>query len=375
MQSRVVDTSFMLRAVELARLGQYTTAPNPCVGCVIVNGQGDIVGEGFHQQAGTPHAEVHALRAADTRARGATAYVTLEPCSHHGRTGPCADALVEAGISRVVVAVQDPNPLVAGQGIAKLQAAGIEVSLGIAEPEATAINRGFIKRMLTGRPFVTLKLAASVDGRTALKNGQSQWITGPEARRDVHIQRAKHCAILTGADTVLVDDPQLTVRVPTDKLYPKELQHLPQRQPTRVIIDSKNRLHSQLQIMSQEGQTIVANCTENSGLAHLAPAQVLQWQIAKQQDYLDLPRLLTRMGQAEFNSVWLECGHRLAGAMLSAGLVDEIIVYQAPKLMGHQAQSLIMLPDYDSMQQVPEFNLSAVERLGNDLKLVLKQYT
>ncbi|WP_100643410.1 bifunctional diaminohydroxyphosphoribosylaminopyrimidine deaminase/5-amino-6-(5-phosphoribosylamino)uracil reductase RibD [Alteromonas facilis] len=361
----------MNRAIALAKQGVFTTTPNPNVGCVIVDDTGLIIGEGFHQQAGTPHAEVHALAQAGVAAKGATAYVTLEPCSHHGRTGPCAEALVNAGVARVVVAMQDPNPLVAGQGIAKLKAAGIGVSVGVAESEAQALNRGFVKRMTAGKPFVTLKLASSLDGRTALSNGESQWITGPAARQDVHKLRAQQCAVLTGADTVLVDNPQLTARVDKQTLYPSALRSLPLRQPVRVIIDSQNRLHADLQVFHQTGQSIVVNLHHNDALSDFSSEQVVQWQVKEADGRVDLNDLMLRLSQAQFNHVWLECGATLAGAMFARSLVDEIVLYQAPKLMGQDARSLLTLPHYSAMTDIPELSVESVETLENDIKLVL----
>ncbi|MDM7859774.1 bifunctional diaminohydroxyphosphoribosylaminopyrimidine deaminase/5-amino-6-(5-phosphoribosylamino)uracil reductase RibD [Alteromonas sp. ASW11-36] len=367
----VIDQAYMQRALKLASLGKYTTTPNPNVGCVIVDDNSQIVGEGFHQLAGTPHAEVHAMRQAGDKTRGATVYVTLEPCSHHGRTGPCADALIEAGAKRVVVAMQDPNPRVAGNGIQRLRDAGIAVDVGCCEADARALNRGFLRRMETGRPFVTLKLAATLDGRTALANGASQWITGADARRDVHRLRATSCAILTGADTVLVDDPQLNVRIDKSAVYPHQVSELEVRQPIRVIVDGKNRLRPELQIFQSGNPVIVANLTANPVLVESTPVAPQQWQVVSASGYVDLAELLSRLGEHEINSVWVEAGATLAGALLNQKLVDEVILYQAPKVMGQYAQALFNIAEQTDMNELPQFSYVSVERVGEDVKLVL----
>ena len=372
--SPVIDQTYMHRAIELAKLGRYTTTPNPNVGCVIVNQQ-RIVGEGFHQYAGGPHAEVYALQQAGKLAENATAYVTLEPCSHYGRTPPCADSLIAAKIGRVVIAMQDPNPQVSGRGIEKLKGAGIDVTIGVLEAEAKQVNRAFLQRMSTQRPFVTLKLAASLDGRTALSNGQSKWITGEAARLDVHALRAENCVIMTGADTILSDDPQLNVRFPVEQLYPKELGERELRQPCKVIIDSKNRLTANHQVFMMTGEVIVANCTANTELHDIAgsKAKITQWQIPRNGQYLDLHVLMGKLAAQGFNSIWLEAGARLSGALLQQKLVDELLVYQAPKLMGPAAKPLLDLPEFETMNEVPELNVESVSVIGSDVKITLNR--
>ena len=368
LNSAVIDKSFMQRALHLAAVGAFTTTPNPNVGCVIVDPSGRVVGEGFHQQAGTPHAEVHALKQASEAARGATAYVTLEPCSHTGRTGPCADALVNAGVARVVVAMQDPNPLVSGRGIQRLVEHGIQVDIGVLESQAQHLNSGFIHRMTQGRPKVTVKLAMSLDGRTALANGDSKWITGEQARHDVHIERAKACAILTGSSTVVRDDPQMNVRLNVADIYPPELQHLGLRQPRFVAIDSGHRIRSDAAIFSAQQPPIIASCEPNRQM----PAdKAEQWILPRTTgNQVDLEQLIHKLGECSFNHVWVEAGSRLCGALLEQHLVDELIVYQAPKLMGQDAMPLLQLDRYTDMQRIPHLTLKTVERLDNDVKMV-----
>jgi len=337
-----------------------------------------IVGEGYHQRAGEPHAEVHALNIAGDAAHGATAYVTLEPCSHYGRTPPCCDALIAAGVARVVVAMQDPNPQVSGRGMYKLRQAGVVVEHGLMIDEAEGLNLGFLKRMRTGFPYVQLKLAASLDGRTAMASGESQWITSPQARRDVQAFRAQSGAILSTSATVLADDPALNVR--WDDLseslragYPKASL----RQPTRVIIDSDNRVTPAHRVVAQGGQT---------WLARLRPDK-LDWPLAVEQMILpartsadspdaapkiDLVALMLQLAQRQVNSLWVEAGASLAGALLGAGLVDEVILYLAPKLLGSEARGLCLLPGLESLAQAPEFTVADLRQVGPDIRLRLK---
>lgn len=369
------DEYYMARAFELARKGRFTTTPNPNVGCVIVNG-GEIVGEGFHLQAGGPHAEVHALRMAGERARGATAYVTLEPCSHHGRTPPCADALLAAGVARVVAAMQDPNPEVAGRGLYRLKQAGVEVSNGVLLQEAEAVNLGFLKRMRTGFPYVQLKIAASLDGRTAMASGESQWITSPAARQDVQRFRAESSAILSSSATVLADDPSLTVR--WSELGDEAQSHYPPqfasvegvRQPLRVIVDSKNRVTPQHKLVNQPGETLLARLQSDN---HHWPDTVEQLTVPATSDHrVDLVILMMQLAKRQINSVWVEAGAELAGSLLQAGLVDELIVYMAPKLLGQNGRALGILPGLESLADAPEFVFSDVRQVGPDLRLRLK---
>lgn len=363
------DHRYMSRALQLAEQGRFTTSPNPNVGCVIV-AAGEIVGEGFHLRAGEPHAEVHALRMAGEKAKGATAYVTLEPCSHFGRTPPCADALVNAGVARVVAAMEDPNPQVSGRGMRRLAGAGIEVQAGLLQAQAEALNLGFIKRMRHGLPYVRLKMAASLDGRTALANGQSQWITSPAARADVQRWRAQSSAILTGADTVLVDDPSLNVR--WAQLPPSIQTHYAEeqiRQPIRVVIDSQQRITPEAKLFTIAGDVWLARQQEQG-----------QWPESVQQlitplaenGKLDLQHLLQTLAQRNINDIWVEAGATLAGALLNAGLVDELIVYLAPKLMGNPARGLVNLPEFQHMSEVADWHWQDVRKVGEDLRLVLR---
>lgn len=362
------DEVYMARALELARRGRFTTTPNPNVGCVLVR-DGQIVGEGYHLRAGEPHAEVHALRMAGEKARGATAYVTLEPCSHHGRTPPCCDVLIAAGIKRVVTAMQDPNPQVAGRGLYRLQQAGIEVSHGLMMQEAEALNRGFLKRMRTGFPWVQLKLGASLDGRTAMASGESQWITSPEARRDVQRLRAQSSAILSTSGTVLTDNPALTVR--HDELDSASLADYPAdllRQPVRIIIDGQNRVTPQHRLISQPGETWLARtaCDEQQW-----PENVSQLIVPRYQERLDLVSMLMLLGKKQINSVWVEAGAQFAGAILQAGVVDELIVYLAPKLLGDAGRGLCQLPGLETLAAAPAFTFSDIRQVGPDIRLTL----
>ncbi|OSN10366.1 bifunctional diaminohydroxyphosphoribosylaminopyrimidine deaminase/5-amino-6-(5-phosphoribosylamino)uracil reductase [Lonsdalea iberica] len=363
------DEFYMARALELARRGRFTTAPNPNVGCVIAR-DGEIVGEGYHQKAGGPHAEVDALSMAGDRAHGATAYVTLEPCSHHGRTPPCADALIAAGVKRVVAAMQDPNPQVAGRGLTRLHQAGIDVSYGVMAAEAEQLNRGFLKRMRTGLPYVQLKMAASLDGRTAMASGESQWITSPQARQDVQRFRAESAAILSSSATVLADDPSLTVR--WEELDPDMQRVYPQdqlRQPVRVVVDSQERVTFRHRLIQQPGSTWLARQKAD---AQAWPSSVEQLALPLQGEGIDLVALMMMLGKREINSVWVEAGARLAGALLRANVVDEVLLYLAPKLLGEAARPLCALPGLSQLSQAPEFTLSHVAQVGPDLRLTLK---
>ena len=362
------DELYMARALKLAARGRFTTHPNPNVGCVIVK-DGEIVGEGFHYRAGEPHAEVHALRMAGEKAQGATAYVTLEPCSHHGRTPPCCEALIAAGVSRVVAAMQDPNPQVAGRGLYRLQQEGVDVSHGLMMNEAEALNKGFLKRMRTGFPWIQLKMGASLDGRTAMASGESQWITSPQARRDVQRLRAQSHAILTSSATVLADDPALTVRwdelnADTQALYPQE--NL--RQPLRIVIDSQNRVTPQHRIVEQAGETLFARTREDE---RQWPENVRTLLVPEHNGRLDLVVLMMLLGKQQINSIWVEAGSTLAGALLEAGLVDELIVYIAPKLLGSDARGLCALPGLEKLVQAPHFKFNEIRHVGPDICLHL----
>lgn len=360
MQMTSQDIEWMTRALRLAARGLYTTTPNPRVGCVIVK-NGQLAGEGAHLKAGEPHAEVHALRAAGEQARGATAYVTLEPCSHFGRTPPCADALVNAGVSRVVVAMQDPNPLVAGNGIARLQAQGIAVTVGVCEAQARALNPGFIQRMTQQRPYVRLKVAASLDGRTALANGDSQWITSDAARKDVHHWRAQSCAIITGIASILKDDSSLTVR---------EVKTI--RQPLRVIVDSLLRIPVDAKVL-QDGNALVAYAQGDAAkLEMLQVMGVRTLQAPNAQGQVDLASLMQALTALPCNEVLIEAGATLNGAFLQSGYVDELLLYYAPKLMGHTARGMFALPELTQMSAVRDLNMLDVRQFGQDLRIQAK---
>lgn len=366
----IFDSQMMLRAIELAKRGIYTTAPNPNVGCVITQGD-DIVGEGFHFRAGEPHAEVHALRAAGDKARGATAYVTLEPCSHHGRTPPCADALIAAGVSRVVCAMVDPNPKVAGRGIQRMRDAGIQVDVGLMQAQAEALNPGFIKVMKTGLPFVQLKLASSLDGRTALANGQSQWITGAEARADVQVFRAQAGAILSTSQTVLDDNPSLNVRwAQLPEAVKSVYQQDDVRQPVRVILDTHRKVSDSATLFSLDGDVIIVTAKDDTPSVH---ESVTVLAVEQQDGHLNLNSTLRTLATKGINHIWVEAGATLAGSLLNAGLVDELIVYQAPKLMGSDSRELVKLEGLTSMSQVPTFTLTDVTRIGDDVRFRMQK--
>jgi diaminohydroxyphosphoribosylaminopyrimidine deaminase/5-amino-6-(5-phosphoribosylamino)uracil reductase len=342
---------FMQRALQLAEQAMFSTMPNPRVGCVLVKA-GAVIGEGQTQAAGLDHAEVQALKDCERRghdARGATAYVSLEPCSHFGRTPPCADTLVRAGVARVVAAMSDPNPLVAGNGFQRLRAAGVEVAVGLMQAQAEELNLGFVSRMRRGRPWLRLKIAASLDGKTALANGQSKWITSPEARADVQYWRARSCAMLTGSGTVLADDPQLTVR---------ELDGQPwsyARQPLRVILDSRLQTPPTAKILAQAGVLIVfadAPPERQAGLKDgLQAAGASLLCLPGADGHIDLPALLAQLGARQMNEVTVEAGARLNGALLESGLVDEIVLYQAPVLLGDDARGMAQFSLQDLSQR------------------------
>ncbi len=363
------DHHYMQRALELARRGLYTTHPNPRVGCVIVR-DGEVVGEGFHARAGEPHAEIHALRVAGDKARGATAYVTLEPCCHHGRTGPCSNALIEAGVARVVMAMRDPNPKVAGGGEVMLRAAGIDVYSGVLEAEARTLNAGFIQRMTQGRPYVRLKWGASLDGRTALANGQSQWITGEAARRDVQFWRAQSSAILSTAETVLRDNARLNVRLTANELGVEGAV----RQPVRVILDRALRLTPDLPIFDGAGEVWIYTANQDTtkrALFERGRLQVIDAPCSGENS-LDLTWILHDLARREVNEVWVEAGARLGGALLAQELVDELILYLAPMLLGHSARPLAELPELTRLDQAARWTWNDVRMIGDDLRLHLR---
>ncbi len=354
------DHEFMARALRLAESGLYSATPNPRVGCVLVR-DGTVVGEGWHEKAGGPHAEVHALQSAGDLARGATAYVTLEPCSHHGRTPPCCEALLAAGIGRVVAAMQDPNPLVAGQGLAWLRDAGLAVESGLLANEARELNIGFVSRMEHGRPWVRLKAAASLDGRTALENGSSQWITGPDARRDGHRWRARACAILTGIGTVRDDDPQLTVRdVETA------------RQPLRVVVDSRLEIDPSARVLQGERVLVVA-AVENHLLASIIEARGAEVIfLPSDAGKVDLQALMRELAKRGINELHVEAGFKLNGSLLREGLVDELLLYLAPSLIGDASRGLFNLPALDDLAEKRALQWCDVRQVGSDLRVVAR---
>ena len=359
------DHLYMHRALELARKGRFTTGPNPAVGCVIVK-DASIVGEGWHQKAGEPHAEVFALRQAGTQAKHATAYVTLEPCSHQGRTPPCVDALINGEVARVVIAMQDPNPIVSGRGIHKLHDADIEVRVGLFETAARALNPGFIHRMQTQLPYVRVKLASSLDGRTALSNGVSQWITGAAARADVQVWRAQADAILTGADTVLVDNPRLNVR---PEQWPDGIEKpLFFKQPVRVIIDGKNRIHDDLRLFEVETPVFVVRTTEAPASRHRHCHEIIAK--ADSQGRVDLHDALKELALREINLVWTECGAQLAGALFNAQVVNELVYYQANKVLGSDARSMIALQELTQLDDALSFNVLERRMVGEDIRVI-----
>jgi len=370
------DYRFMVSAIKLAKKGQYTTHPNPRVGCVIVKNNTPIktIGEGYHQKAGQPHAEINALRSikkeGDTK--GATAYVTLEPCSHTGKTPPCANALIEAEISRVVIAMQDPNPQVAGQGIQRLRDAGITVEVGVLEEQARALNVGFIKRMEQGLPWVRIKLAMSLDGRTAMASGESQWITGSAARQDVQRLRAKADAILTGSGTVLEDDPSLNVRITSEELgLDKRLEY---QEPLRVILDSNLKTPSQAKMLKLAGDTLIYTCSDNkekSQALEQAGATIVLLDHVKVGGCASLPLsvVLQDLARKQINEVHVEAGAILCGALLQENLVDEIIIYMAPTIMGADARGLFNLPELSQMKDKIDLKIQDIRALGDDWRL------
>ncbi|MCB2261439.1 MAG: bifunctional diaminohydroxyphosphoribosylaminopyrimidine deaminase/5-amino-6-(5-phosphoribosylamino)uracil reductase RibD [Candidatus Thiosymbion ectosymbiont of Robbea hypermnestra] len=359
----------MARALRLARLGLFTTDPNPRVGCVLVRA-GEIVGEGYHRRAGAPHAERLALAAAGERATGATAYVTLEPCCHQGRTPPCTDALLGAGVRRVVAAMADPNPLVAGRGLESLKAAGVAVRVGVLEAEARALNPGFIKRMRRGLPFVRCKLAASLDGRTAMTDGESKWITSAAARRDVQFLRARSSAILTGSGTLLADDPILNVRLTAEELPGLEPGE-PVRQPLRVLVDSRLRTPTNARLLGQPGgATLIAGSEPTSTAGRrLEAAGAEIYPCAGRAGRVDLESLLRYLARREINEVQVEAGPTLSGALLRAGLVDELVLYLAPHLMGDAARGLFRLPGLTRMRDRIGLDIRDLRLVGPDLRI------
>ncbi len=384
------DVFYMRKAIELAKKGLFTTDPNPRVGCVIVK-DGEILGEGYHVQAGQPHAEVYALRQAGLLSVGATAYVTLEPCSHYGRTPPCAHALINAGIKRVVVGMEDPNPQVHGNGIRALKEAGIEIALSVCEKEVRALNPGFIARFTQGKPFVRLKMGASLDGRTAMASGESKWITSTEARLDVQYLRARSACIITGINTVIKDAALLSVRPETwtesSVIYPRVDFSFGQegyfvRQPLRIILDSQFMIEASHPIFAQPGKTIivVGDWRDFSALnAAKVAAKKAVWPESEQSEVwclpiskegIDLVFLLQKLAQMQINEVLVEAGSTLAGSFLSAHLVDECVLYLAPKFLGSTARPLVGVT-IDRLQDALQFTVRDISKIGSDIKVTL----
>ncbi len=355
------DYAFMARALQLAQKGMYTTDPNPRVGCIIVKND-KLVGEGWHERAGEPHAEVHALNAAGNQIQGATAYVTLEPCCHHGRTPPCSEALVKAKLARVVIAMQDPHARVDGGGIAQLREAGIQVDTGLLQDQAAKLNPGFIKRMQYARPLVRCKLGMSLDGRTAMASGASKWITSAAARDDVQNLRARSSAIITGIGTLLADDPSMTVRLVGVE-----------RQPLRVVIDTKLRMPENAKMLSLPGRTLVMTCRDDeSARQRLQQAGAEVRRMPHYGNQVSMEAVLDALVEMEINEVLLEAGATLSGAMLQRGLIDELIIYMAPVLMGNNARGLFHLPGLEKMADKIQLELTDVRAVGKDWRITAK---
>jgi diaminohydroxyphosphoribosylaminopyrimidine deaminase/5-amino-6-(5-phosphoribosylamino)uracil reductase len=364
------DHAHMARALQLAARGLYSTPPNPAVGCVLLDAQGAVVGEGWHMRAGEPHAEVLALRAAGSRANGGTAYVSLEPCSHHGRTPPCIEAVLAAGLRRVVVAMADPNPRVGGAGLARLREAGTETAVGLLARAASKLNRGFVSRMTRGRPWVTLKIGASLDGRSALVDGSSKWITSPASRGDAQKLRARASAILTGIGTVIADDPALTVREPGLDMRG--------RQPLRVIFDMRGQLPPRSRVINDGGETLLLS--SQAGAAYLQAHGihghanlVIESLPVDANGRLDPAVALQRLAERECNEVLVEAGARLAGSFVAAKLVDELVLYAAPSLLGDTARPVLALPTpLRALSDGQQFEFHDVRRVGPDVRLTLR---
>lgn len=353
------DYAFMSTALRLAEKGLYSTTPNPRVGCVIVRNE-QIVGSGWHERTGQPHAEINALNAAGEAARGATAYVTLEPCSHYGRTPPCANALIDAGIARVITAMEDPNPMVSGRGCAVLEQAGVTVQTGLLQAQAHALNVGFVNRMIHKKPWVRLKIAASLDGKTALNNGASQWITGEAARQDGHRWRARSCAIVTGIGTVKSDDPQLTVRhVQTS------------RQPKKIIVDSHLAISLDAKLL--QGEAVVIFTADDGNQEKKTTLEKMGVQVIvlpNTKGLVDLEKMMIMLADFGINEVLIEAGRGLNGALVSAGLVDEVIIYLAPHLLGDDAQGMLRLPELIDLQQKKALAIQDLRMVGQDIRVI-----
>lgn len=359
----------MQRAIELAKKGEYTTSPNPMVGCVLVK-DGIVVGEGSHQKAGLGHAEVNALAMAGSKASQSTAYVTLEPCSHFGRTPPCSKALIEAGVKDVVIAMQDPNPQVSGRGIRMLEEAGIKTKVGLLEASARQINVGFIKRMETGIPRVICKLASSLDGKIAMKSGESKWITSAESREDVQRLRARSCAVISGADTVITDDARLTVRYEQLGFAQQSIKKEYFRQPIRIVIDSQYRLHPDLALFNEPSPIILIRIKGQIQEEPIWQDNVTVIEVdAAANGKVDLVKMLKQLASHGVNNLLVEAGGKLASAFIQAQLVDELWLYQAPKLMGAEAISLLALPGVEKLAQAQHLAINDIRKIGPDIRI------
>jgi diaminohydroxyphosphoribosylaminopyrimidine deaminase/5-amino-6-(5-phosphoribosylamino)uracil reductase len=356
-QFSIADHRHMARALQLARLGLTTAHPNPRVGCVLVR-HGDVIGEGWHRAAGEAHAEANAIAAAGGDAKGATAYVTLEPCASTGRTGPCTEALVRAGVARVIFAVDDPSQHAGGRRSTVLEHAGVEVAGGLMQAEARKLNEGFLKRIGRHRPFVRLKFAASLDGATAMRNGESRWISGEAARQDAQKLRAMSGAIMTGVGTVLADDPRLTVRGAS-------------RQPLRVVIDSRLRTPPAAKLLAEPGDTAVF-CTEDRGREALEKSGAHVYRVATDGGRVDLSDVLPKLADLEINDVLVEAGPGLSGSLLAGGHVDELVIYQAPHMMGSETMGIITTPGWTALHDRLRLDILEVRRVGQDLKIVAR---
>lgn len=369
------DYRYMTQAIELAKKGLFSTKPNPAVGCVIVKDD-KVIGQGWHEKAGMPHAERVALAQANGLTEGATAYVTLEPCSHFGRTPPCADGLVEAKVARVVVAMQDPNPLVAGQGIERIQNAGIEVQVGLLEDQAQQLNLGFIRKMEEQLPFVRIKMASSLDGRTAMQNGESQWITGPESREEVHKMRARSGAVIMGIGTVLADDPSMNVRLSDEVLAELNLTQ-ESCNPIRVVLDPNLSMPLDAKMLKVPGRTILMTSRETverspEVVEEIHGAGIEMVAVAADEDRLDIKSILRYLAMEEqINDVMVETGAIVAGAFIQSGLVNELHCFMAPTLMGNEAKPMFVLPGVESMQDKLNFSLQSIDRFGEDVRMIL----
>jgi len=354
------DHGYMAQALRLAEKGLYGTSPNPRVGCVLVR-DGKAVGSGWHKRAGEPHAEINALAVAGAAAQGATAYLTLEPCSHHGRTPPCAEALIKAGVARLVAAMQDPNPLVSGRGCALMEEAGITVQTGLMEAEARELNIGFITRMAEGRPWVRMKIAASLDGKTALNNSVSQWITSEHARRDVHRLRARSCVVMTGIGTVLADDPQLTVR------------HIKtSRQPLSAVVDSRLEIPVDASLLRGAGELIFTATASEGKIMALHDMGARTIVLPDENESVDLAGMMRRLADFEINEVLVEAGCRLNGALINAGLVDELVIYLAPYLLGDRARCMFRLAELTDLAEKRPVKIRDLRMVGPDMRVTAR---